>query len=146
MRYMRVNSDRSILPQYSSHNSRSLLHSAPRLPMANVAKRTTRTSVVLRRRPVGDYRALQAGHRQDKVFIRRVCMIIGVVARSPAPPAGPPCCGLGGLLCGLPRVGGLLRLPRGLLFRRPVVRLGPRHDRLVSSLSQRARKACAACA
>ena len=72
-------------------------------------------------------------------------MIIGVVARSPAPPAGPPCCGLGGLLRGLPRVGGLLRLPRGLLFRRPVVRLGPRHDRLVSSLSQRARKACAAC-
>ena len=39
-------------------------------------------------------------------------MIIGVVARSPAPPAGPPCCGLGGLLCGLPRVGGPLRLPR----------------------------------
>ena len=34
-------------------------------------------------------------------------MIIGVVARSPAPPAGPPCCGLGGLLCGLARVGGL---------------------------------------
>ncbi len=29
-------------------------------------------------------------------------------------------------------------LPRGLLFSRPVVRLGPRHDRLVSSLSQRA--------
>jgi hypothetical protein len=26
-----------------------------------------------------------------------------------------------------------------------VVRLGPRHDRLVSSLSQRVRKACAAC-
>ena len=63
-------------------------------------------------------------------------MIIGVVARSPAPPAGPPCCGLGGLLRGLPRVGGLLRLPRGLLFRRPVVRLGPRHDRLVSSSTQ----------
>ena len=70
----------------------------------------------------------------------------GLLFRSPAPPAGPPCCGLGGLLLGLPRVGGLLRLPRGLLFRRPVVRLGPRHDRLVSSLSQRARKACAACA
>ena len=73
----------------------------------------------------GDYRALQAGHRQDKLFIRRVCMIIGVVARSPAPPAGPPCCGLAGLLCGLPRVGGLLRLPRGLLFRSPAPPAGP---------------------
>jgi hypothetical protein len=42
----------------------------------------------------------------------------------------PPC-------CGLPRVDGLLRLPRGLLFSHLVERLGPRHDRLVSSLSQR---------
>ena len=41
MRYMCVNSDRSILPQSSCHSMRSLFHSAPRLPI--VAKSTTRT-------------------------------------------------------------------------------------------------------
>jgi hypothetical protein len=35
-----------------AHNSRSLLHRASRLPIATVAKRTTRTSVVLQQRPV----------------------------------------------------------------------------------------------